>query len=165
MKEGEKPRKKIERGNICYLSSAKDWTMRVDLESRLKIPEEIVVTSLRPDVIVISKTTKQLGIIELTVPTEERIEISGELKRLKYEEIAQEAKKNGWRVKIWAIEVGCRGFPAISLSTFLKDMGYQGGKRKKIVDRIGKTAEQASQTLWKCSFHKNWGNKGFEYVK
>ena len=77
--------------------------MRVDLESRLKVPEEIVVTSLRPDVIVISKTTKQLGIIELTVPTEERIEISGELKRLKYEEIAQEAKKNGWRVKIWAI--------------------------------------------------------------
>ena len=60
VKEGEKPRKKIERGNICYLSSAKDWTMRVDLESRLKIPEEIVVTSLRPDVIVISKTTKQL---------------------------------------------------------------------------------------------------------
>ena len=108
-----------------------------------------------------SESTRQLGIIELTVPNEERIEISGELKRLKYEEIAQEGKKNGWRVRIWAIEVGCRGFPAISLSTLLKDMGYQGGRRKKIVERVGRVAEQSSQTLWKCSFHKNWGNKGF----
>ena len=40
-------------------------------------------------------------------------------------------------------------------------MGYQGGKRKKIVERVGRAAEQASQTLWKCSFYKNWGNKGF----
>ena len=57
--------------------------MSVDLEGRLKIPSEITVTHLRPDMILISKDTKQLGIIELTVPIEDRIEISGEKKRNK----------------------------------------------------------------------------------
>ena len=51
--------------------------------------------------------------VELTVPSEERVEVSGELKRLKYEKIAQDARLNGWGVRVWAVEVGCRGFLVI----------------------------------------------------
>ena len=43
----------------------------------------------------ISRQTKQIGIVELTVPNEDRIEVSGELKRLKYEHIAKEGLLNG----------------------------------------------------------------------
>ena len=141
-----------------YLSSTKDWKVRVDLDGRLKVPEEIAITNLRPDILLISQKTKQLGIIELTVPSEDRIEVSGEIKKLKYETIAQEGKTKGWRVRIWSLEVGCKGFPAVSLSTFFKDIGYSGGKRKRIIENIGKVAEQASHTIWKSSFYKNWGN-------
>ena len=98
-----------------------------------------------------------MAIVELTVPSEERIEVSGEIKRMKYEQIAQEGKLKGWRVRIWAIEVGCKGFPAASLSSFFKDIGYPGGKRKKAVESIGRAAEQASHSLWKASFYKEWG--------
>lgn len=42
----------------------------------------------------VSKKTKQPGIVELTVPKEDRVEVSGELKRLKYEPIVQE----GWEL-------------------------------------------------------------------
>ena len=70
----------------------------------------------------------------------------------------QEGKTKGWRVRIWSLEVGCKGFPAVSLSTFFKDIGYSGGKRKRIIENIGKVAEQASHTIWKSSFYKNWGN-------
>ena len=87
------------------------------------------------------------------MPSEERIEVAGELKRQKYEKIALDGKINGWSIRIWAIEVGCKGFPAVSVSTFFKDIGYQGARRKNIIDSIGKAAEQASHTLWKCSFH------------
>ena len=37
-------------------------------------------------------------------------------------------------------------------------VGYSGGKRKRIIENIGKVAEQASHTIWKSSFYKNWGN-------
>ena len=96
-------------------------------------------------------------IIELTVPTEERIEVSGELKRTKYEVLISEGRRNGWRVRCWAVEVGCRGFPAISMSTLLREIGLAGGERKKVMEKLGYIAEEASRTIWRASHHKNWG--------
>jgi len=145
--------------NYSYLTAAKDWKVNVDVDTGLKIPTEICNTDLRPDLIMVSRKTKQLGIMELTVPNEDRIEVSGELKRLKYEPIAQEGRKRGWRVRIWAVEVGCKGFPAVSMSTFLKDIGYRGGNKKRAIEKISKVAEEASKSLWKASHFKKWGGK------
>ena len=139
-----------------YFSSAKDWKMSVDLKGGLKIPVGVCSTNLRPDIILVSSKTKQMGIVELTVPIEDRIEISGELKRNKYEKIVTEGMQNGWKVRCWSVEVGCRGFPAISMSRFLKDIGYPGGQRKKAVEAIGNAAENASKSLWKASHHKEF---------
>ena len=80
----------------------------------------------------------------MTVPNEDRVEVSGELKRLLYEPIVQEGRQNGWRVIVWAVEVGVRGFPAMSMSTLLKDLGLKGGERKRAIERIGKVAEEAT---------------------
>ena len=66
-----------------YLELAQDWNMRVGLDQRLKVPDWIVQTNHRPDILIISEKTKQMGAIELTVPSEERVEASGELKRAK----------------------------------------------------------------------------------
>ena len=95
VREGEKYKgsEKVEQSSI--LSSAKDWKLSTDLEGRLKIPAEISVTNLRPDITITSEETKQLILIELTVPTEERIEISGELKKNKYTPILEEGKQKG----------------------------------------------------------------------
>ena len=101
-------------------------------------------THLRPDMLLISRGTRRMGIIELTVPSEERIEVSSELKKNKYEGLKTEGKTNGWAVTVWAVEVGCRGFPASSLATLLKDMGITGGERWRRLKRIGESAERAS---------------------
>ena len=112
---------------------------------------------MRPDIIITSLKTKQVYIIELTVPTEERIEVSGELKRTKYEVLISEGRKNGWRVRCWAVEVGCRGFPAASMSTLLREIGLAGKERKKVMEKLGSVAEEASRTIWRASHYKNWG--------
>ena len=142
-----------------YFDSAKDWRIQVDLGRQVKIPIEVMKTNLRPDIVMSSSATKSLGIVELTVPSEERIEVSGELKRSKYQEIAEEGKAKGWKVKIWAVEVGCKGFPAASMSSLLKDLGYSGTQRKNWLKKIGMAAETASSTLWKCSQYKTWGGQ------
>ena len=129
----------------------------MDIEGRLKIPAEVAVTNLRPDITITSMKTKQMAIIELTVPTEERIEISGEIKRSKYEILVSEGRKNGWRMRCWAVEVGCRGFPAVSMSRLLKDVGFAGRERRKMMEKLGSIAEEASRSLWKASHFKNWG--------
>ena len=158
VREGEKSQKSNTDVD-CYLSSAKDWKMSVDLENSLQVPKEVTLTNLRPDITLTSRKTKQMGIVELTVPSEERIEVSGELKRQKYEKMAQEGRMNGWRVRIWAVEVGCKGFPAASLAFFRKEIGYKGSQRKRTIEKIGKAAEYASHSLWKASHFKTWGSK------
>ena len=141
-----------------HLDSASDWRLLVDLDGRLKVPEEVAVTNMRPDILLISDMTKKVGIVELTVPGEERIEVSGELKRAKYAGLQEEGRKNGWLVQIWAIEIGCRGFPAASMVTFLKDIGIKGNERRRKLSKLGEIAESASRMIWRSSHFKSWGS-------
>ncbi|KAK0134483.1 hypothetical protein N1851_029912 [Merluccius polli] len=53
------------------LSTAQDWELKVDLGKQLKFPENVAVTTLRLDMVLLSEATKQ---VILTVPWEERIE-------------------------------------------------------------------------------------------
>ena len=107
----------------------------------------------------ISYQTKQVSFIELTVPSEDRIEVSGEIKKAKYEAIAIDGRQKGWRVRIRAVEVGCRGFPASSMASFIKELGYRGKAGKKALEEIGRTAESASHSIWNWSQIKKWGNE------
>ena len=140
-----------------YLSTARDWKLETDLERRLKVPAHIVETCLRPDMILTSECTKQVGFIESTVPTEDRLEISHELKRGKYEELAEGSRRNGWRATIWPVEVGCRGFAARSLTQLLKDIGYRGRQKKNIIKKVEEVAENSTHAIWNWSHSKKWG--------
>ena len=150
VKAGENSKGKASRSESdSYMDTARDWKMKVDLDGgRLTIPPHIMHTNLRPDMLLISERTKQMGIVELTVPSEERIQVSSEIKKMKYAPIEEGATK-GWKVRIWAVEVGCRGFPAASLSTCLKDMGFTGNRKRSILKSVGQEAERASHQIWK----------------
>ena len=141
-----------------YFASARDWVLQVDLDKRLKVPTYITETNLRPDMLLVSETTKQIGIIELTVPSEDRIEISTELKKTKYAVLEEACNRQGWRPSLWTVEVGSRGFPAQSLSSLLKDIGYTGRQRKTALRKIGMKAETASHSIWRWSHFKKWGS-------
>ena len=123
----------------------------------VKIPKEILETNLRPDLVVTSEKKKMLGMMELTVPYEDRIEISKEMKKAKYQEIVDVGESKGWKVRLWTVEVGCRGFPGNSLNNYLRDIGFSGSERTKQLKRIGEIAQSASNAIWKSSHFKKWG--------
>ena len=139
---------------------ARDWKIQVDLpESPLIVPSHIAATYLRPDIILTSEALKEMIIIELTIPTEERFEVSSQLKRTKYEDIKSAAEQKGWKTTIWTVEVGCRGFPAPSIIKLLKEIGYQGRKKKEILRKLSVKAEESSMQIWKSSHFKAWGER------
>ncbi|KAI8516136.1 hypothetical protein Bbelb_069490 [Branchiostoma belcheri] len=76
-----------------------DWNLRVDLDRRLVFPEEIASTNLKPDVVLWSTQTKQIVLVELTVPWEERIEEAYERKALKYQNLLQDCVEKGDRMQ------------------------------------------------------------------
>ncbi len=69
--------------------------MRADLKKQLKFPEEIAHTSFRPDIVLWSRGTKQLLLMELTVPWEERKEEAHEHKLNKYQGLILKSQENG----------------------------------------------------------------------
>ena len=160
VKAGEK-RNPAERSLLgSYLDGANDWKLHVDLDRKLKFPREVAVTNLRPDMLLVSESTKRIGLVELTVPTEDRIEVSSELKKSKYAPLQEQGKVNGWNVNIWAVEVGCRGgFTAASMASFLKDIGIAGGERNLQLKKNGEEAMSASRMIWNWSHFTQWGNE------
>ena len=161
IKAGEKGKKPQSNIQDSMLKDARDWKLRVDLPgSQLRIPEHIAATLQRPDMILTSDAVKRLIIIELTVPTEDRVEVSTELKRVKYEDgVATAAGKKGWKTTIMTVEMGCRGFPAYSMVRLLKELGYQGKQKKEILMKLRTITEEASLYIWKTSQCKTWSRE------
>ena len=65
------------------------YTCYIDLEGSQTsaggtIPPNLVVTTLKPDVVIIDKSNKTATIFELTIPSEHRIKTAHELKFQKY---------------------------------------------------------------------------------
>lgn len=50
------------------LNTAQDWRLSVDLGSKLKFPQHVAETTLRPDIVLVSEATKNIVMLELTVP-------------------------------------------------------------------------------------------------
>ena len=96
-----------------------------------------------------SASTKQLVMIELTAPCEERMEDAYERKKGKYQDIVDESKEKGWKVWCMPVEVGCRGFPGQSLWRTLRVLGVIGKRRKQMIRETGKAAEEASLSIWR----------------
>ncbi|XP_016090515.1 polycystic kidney disease protein 1-like 2 [Sinocyclocheilus grahami] len=65
-------------------------------------------------------------IVELTVPWEEAINEVFERKKLRYANLAAEEEEQGWTVKVFPVEVGCRGLVASSTIRLLKELGIRG---------------------------------------
>jgi len=83
-----------------------------------------------------SESTKQVVILELTVPWEDRIEEAHERKRAKYAGLSSECQNNGWKTRCEPVEVGCRGFAGHSLLRILKLLGVKGLQLKKATANI-----------------------------
>ncbi|CAC5379044.1 unnamed protein product [Mytilus coruscus] len=67
------------------LDKGSEWNMRADIIKKLVFPE-CVQTTLRPDIVVWSQSSKMIVAIELTVPWEERCEEAYQRKKEKYTE-------------------------------------------------------------------------------
>lgn len=147
-RQGDKATKRAAKNPPSILHRASDWEMQVDLKKKLVFPQEVAVTSLRPDMVLLSRSTKTILVAELTVPWEDRLAISHQLKKAKYQDLIDEALLKGWHASLFPIEVGCRGFPATSVRYFLQKIGLDPKQLKKATGEIATVAETTSRWIW-----------------
>lgn len=125
VKAGEKPFSQP-RLTTGLLASTSDWQLRIDLGKQLKFPDHITSTTLHPDIVTFSDTTRQLIMVELTVPWEESMEEAYERKHAKYQELVEQCKNQGWNTCCEPIVVGCQGFAGHLLCKGLTQLGIVG---------------------------------------
>ena len=133
--------------------------MSVDVDKKLIFPQCITTTTLRPDIVLWSQSSKQVAMVELTVPWEERTEEAYHLKKTKYSELQEECASKGWKVWVLPVVFGCRGFPAQSMWSTLRILGVTGQKRKEAIQNITQATEKASCWLWMRRDDKVWQHK------
>ncbi|KAK0134264.1 Zinc finger BED domain-containing protein 4 [Merluccius polli] len=148
VRAGDKPTPVRRTSSAGILMSARDWQVLVDLEHQLKFPSHIVVTTLRPDIVLVSESTKQAVLLELTVPWEDRLEEAFERKLSKYAGLVSDCHQAGWRARCFPVEVGCRGFAARSLARAFSTLGIEGERKRRAIRSTTDAAERASRWLW-----------------
>jgi hypothetical protein len=115
-------------------------------EKQYRIPEDLVISSSRPDIFVYSKKKKRVLVIELTVPWETNIPKDHAIKINRYYELTNELIRNNYTVSFYAVEVGA-SIPAKSLYNLLKDLGLPRGTISSTLERVSK-ALLDSYRIW-----------------
>ena len=128
------------------------------------LPADIIVTTLRPDIVVIDNKKKSVNILELTVPGEQRIPVSHKLKNEKYEHFLSDIKTH--QVSVLPFEIGSHTGHitrenAKTLHTLHKFCSKEI-KFKNFKKNISAVAGLASYYLFNCRNEKNW--EGSDYI-
>ena len=106
----------------------------------------IAVTNYRPDIVLWSQSTRQVILVELTVPWDDRMEEAFESKKAKYQDRVDECREGGWRVWCLPVEVGCRGFVSQSTMEGASNHRHHRGYHKT-TGGCGKEAGRVSITV------------------
>ena len=92
-------------GKAGPLASVRDWQLLVNLGKQLKFLDIIAATTLRPYSVLISRQSRKVILIELTMPCEDWLEEAQERKRAKYADLVADCWRQGWKARCEPVEV------------------------------------------------------------
>lgn len=128
------------------------------------IPADIIVTSAKPDLVVVSREERELHIYELTVPYETRLEFAHDLKAEKYAPLVQDLQDRGWKTKYFPIEVGSRGLmPHRTKVALYKLLQLANHKKppKSIYQAVSKLAVVGSYKIYLSRKETTWTSPAY----
>ena len=143
----------------AVLLHALDWEFLSDLgPNQLSFPVEIAATTLRPDIVIFSRSIKCVILIELTVPLEDRTIAAHNRKENKYAELCTTCEGNGWHCSSYAVEVGCLGFVSLSLLHCLEGLGFSRSLARRVRNECSQVALRCSYLLFLRRNIQLWSN-------
>ena len=123
------------------------------------LPPSLVVTALRPDIVIMDKQKKEVNVYELTVPGETRIKISHNLKYQRYQHLVSDIR--GQTVNIIPFEIGAStGYVSYENKSHLKSLHkfcQKNIKLKKFTQNISALTVLSSYLIFNSRNH-GWGD-------
>lgn len=135
---------------------ARDWEVRADLPDlcdggRVEFLDSFLVTSARPDILVISEREKIIIIIELTVPHERNMQARAEFKSDKYADLL--GMDADWTVYLFTQEHGALlGTANETVDRCWRRLGFKRWEAKRATAACMQVAANCSARIWFSRF-------------
>jgi len=123
-----------------------------------EFPTELIITEQRPDMIFVNRRDRKVIIAELTVPMENRLQVSTQLKTDKHSSLVKNLTRYGWDTKFFAVEVSTRGFINSSLSDFLQFINFGKGNSRSLKHTLSVESLECSRRIFNNRKKKFWGS-------
>ena len=123
------------------------------------IPPQYIVTTERPDIVIIDKKTKEINIYELTCPFETNIDKAHAAKIDKYNHFRSDIED--FSVNVEAFEIGSRGYVTPDNRKRIKQLQKYcktTTKIKKFIENLSAISVNCSYFIFLCRNDKSWPN-------
>ena len=151
-------------------TSAGNFNLYLDLEGYSvaggTIPPHILVTSQRPDLVVVWEDMKKILLVELTVPFETNVQDAHDRKCERYKDLLSDLRETEYSVFYEAIEIGARGHVSKENKTRLKiiiDMCKCDIRPRNFISDISKHALLSSFVIFYSRKDQHW--EKVQYLK
>ena len=126
--------------------------------NEVTIPNDIVLTERKPDLVIINRSTKKVDLVELTVPWDTRTDNAKQRKEKRYDSLVDDIKGEGWTCSHTTLEISSRGIITQrnrSSLIWLCNLAREH-KKSKVIATCSKLALLGSYSLWVARHSKDW---------
>ena len=125
------------------------------------LPVNIIVSKLRPDIVIVNTKKKFVHLVELTVPFEHNISKAHERKTHKYADLVLDISQNGYNCNLTCIEIaiGSRGLVTPDTNKRISEIfsSIKAKPPKSLKKDLSKIAILSSYTIWNARHEPSWG--------
>ena len=123
------------------------------------LPVNIIVSKLRPDIVIVNTKKKFVHLVELTVPFEHYISKAHELKTHKYADLVLDISQNGYNCNLTCIEIGSRGLVTPDTNKRVSEIfsSIKAKSPKSLKKDLSNIAILSSYTIWNARHEPSWG--------
>ena len=127
------------------------------------IPTDILITLLRPDLVIVDYNEKTMSIVELTIPFDSNIESANNRKIKKYENLISDIENEGLSVRFFAFEISSRGYISPDNQKRLKQiMTLTDSFTHKMLNSLKLSLQKIVLVCSYCTFYSKYDSEWIE---
>ena len=123
------------------------------------LPPDVIVTSQRPDIVILNRAEKKIVLFELTVSFEKNAESANLRKTRRYMDLTSDLIKKGWAAENIPFEIGSRGFIDNRNKTSIYNVMKKHNiniQKKSFIQHISKISLLCSFAIFQAHCQPSW---------
>jgi hypothetical protein len=132
----------------------------VDFDAKkAEFPPSILATPLRPDIVLWSRMSRVVVLIELTCPAEEGMFNAQLRKETKYSGLVDDINATEvWKPVLFTLEVGARGLVGLSTHKTFVRLGFTSSQAKVLCKKLSLVVVRCSYAIYQAHNNLYWSH-------